>query len=245
MIGIIAAMESEAALLKSQMTKKRPLQAWKSANRPGFEFIEGALEGQDVVLLQCGIGKVNAAVGAALLIERYKPAAVINTGTAGGIDPSLHIGDVVISSGLLHFDVDVTGFGYVPGQVPQMPPVFEANTDLATLGERAVDELKDEGILPKDFNHRRGSIGSGDLFMDKPERIKAVKETFPAVLAVEMEGAAIAQTAYLAGVPFLIIRAISDVAGSDSPQTHDQFVEIASKHSAEIVKRIVQRHKGA
>jgi adenosylhomocysteine nucleosidase len=227
-------MEDELGLLKDAMQGSRVEQ---SGN---FEFVLGTLAGKPVVLLRCGIGKVNAAVGCALLIERYHPAMVINTGSAGGIDSSLHVGDAIVSEGLMQYDVDVTGFGYAPGQIPKMPLIFPVPAGLVEQGERAVDELKLEGRLPAGFSHRRGIIGSGDIFMDNEERIAALRRQFPQIRAVEMEGAAIAQCCYILGTPFLIIRALSDIAGTESPVKSEEFLPLASKHSAEIVMRIVR-----
>jgi adenosylhomocysteine nucleosidase len=234
MIGIIGAMEDEVTLLRGEIAGAKP------ESIAGFEFVSGDLEGAPVVLLRCGIGKVNAAVGCALLIEKYRPCLVINTGSAGGIDPSLTFGDAIISDGLIHHDADVTAFGYAPGQLPGMPAVFPVPEDLIRRAEQAVDELKKEGALPAGFNHVRGLIGSGDVFMNNEERINAVRKTFPTMRAVEMEGAAIAQTCHIFSVPCLIIRAVSDVAGTESPVTHVEFLPVASKQSGDIVRRIVR-----
>jgi adenosylhomocysteine nucleosidase len=234
MIGIIGAMEDEVSLLRSSISNMQ------KETLACFELYTGKLAGKPLVLLRCGIGKVNAAVGCALLINRYQPAFVINTGSAGGIDSTLSFGDAIISDGLVQHDVDVTGFNYAPGQVPGMPAIFPVPEDLIERAEAAVDGLKKEGVLPASFNHVRGLIGSGDAFMHQPERIAAIKKLFPSMRAVEMEGAAIAQTCYLFKVPALIIRALSDVAGLESPLTFDQFLPIASKHSAEIVMRLIR-----
>jgi adenosylhomocysteine nucleosidase len=121
-----------------------------------------------------------------------------------------------------------------------MPPVFPVPEDLIRRGEAAVDSLKQEGKLPPGFNHVRGLIGSGDVFMHEAERINAVRSLFPTMRAVEMEGAAIAQACHLFSVPALIIRALSDIAGAESPVKFDEFLPIASKHSGEIVRRIVR-----
>jgi adenosylhomocysteine nucleosidase len=234
MIGIIGAMEDEVTLLRGQLRNVR------AESAGGFEFFTGELEGKPAALLRCGIGKVNAAVGCALLINRFHPQAVINTGSAGGIDPSLNFGDAIISSALAYFDVDVTAFGYAPGQLPAMPPVFEVPEALARRAEEAVDALKQEGILPPSFNHIRGLIGSGDVFVHEGEYIARLRRHFPDLCAVEMEGAAIAHACFLFGVPALIIRALSDIAGAESPVKFDEFLPVASKHSAEIVRRIVK-----
>jgi adenosylhomocysteine nucleosidase len=234
MIGVIAAMEKELSILCDTMGK------FETKKIGVFEFFTGKIEGKDVTLLCCGIGKVNAAVGCAMLIQQFKPSCVINTGSAGGIDPSLKVGDAVISIGLIYHDVDVTAFNYAPGQLPKQPQIFPVDEKLIKLAEKSVDELKKEKALPETFNYCRGIIGSGDVFMHKPEHIAEVRRVFPNIAAVEMEGAAIAHSCHLFSVPVLVIRALSDVAGAESPVTHDEFLPIASKHSADIVIRIVR-----
>jgi adenosylhomocysteine nucleosidase len=229
-------MEDEVIILRKAMTEAKSFQ-----EKPeGFEFILGKLEGRPVALLRCGIGKVNAAVGCALLIERYHPEAVINTGSAGGIDRDLSFGDAIIAGGLIYHDADVVSSGYAPGQIPGMPAVFTVPEDLIRRAEQAVDELVREGRLPGTFHHVRGLIGSADVFMDTAEKIKQVKLVFPGIRAVEMEGAAVAHTCFLFSVPALIIRAVSDIAGAESPIKFDEFLPIASKHSGEIVRRIIR-----
>ncbi|MDR0301723.1 MAG: 5'-methylthioadenosine/S-adenosylhomocysteine nucleosidase [Treponema sp.] len=235
MIGIIAAMEKELSILRDAMGK------FETNKTGGFEFYTGKIEGQDVTLLCCGIGKVNAAVGCALLIQQFKPACVINTGSAGGIDPSLKVGDAIISTGLIYHDVDVTAFNYAPGQLPRQPQIFPVDEKLVKVAQDAVDELKREDALPASFNHCRGLIGSGDVFMHEPERIAQVRSIFPDIAAVEMEGTAIAHCCYLFSVPALVIRALSDVAGTESSVSFDEFLPIAARHSADIVIRIVRR----
>jgi adenosylhomocysteine nucleosidase len=235
MIGIIGAMEGELSLLKDSM------EAAASVKTGGFEFYTGKIEGKEVTILLCGIGKVNAAVGCALLIQQFKPDCIINTGSAGGIKPELKVGDAVISSGLVYHDVDVTAFGYAPGQLPKQPQIFPVEEGLIKTADDAVDELKLEKLLPESFNHCRGLIGSGDVFMHDPERIAELRRVFPGIAAVEMEGAAIAHCGHLFSVPVLVIRALSDVAGVESPVSFDEFLPIASKHSAYIVMRILRK----
>lgn len=237
MIGIIGAMEDEVVLLRSSMD------AVQTGRIGSFEFYEGVLEGADTALLRCGIGKVNAAVGCALLIERFTPDFVINSGSAGGIAAGLSFGDVVVSQALLYHDVDVTAFGYERGQLPGQPARFAADPALADLADRAIDELKAEGRLPAELSRRRGLIASGDEFMHDPQRIAALRGHFPDLAAVEMEGAALAHTCALFGVPFLAIRALSDIAGEESPMKFDEFLPIAARHSGEIVRRIVRNAK--
>jgi len=233
MIGIIGAMEEEVVLLRSAMANFAERRFGK------FLFIHGKLEGKDVVLLRCGIGKVNAAVGCALLIDHFHPTFVINTGSAGAIDPALTFGDVVVPDGLLYHDVDLTPFDYADGQIPGQDAVFVVPAALIAAAERAVDFLKDRAILPSNLNHVRGLIASGDVFMHEAEHIADIRARFPTVRAVEMEGAPIAHACALFDTPVLVIRAVSDVAGAESPLKFEEFLPIASKHSCEIVRRIV------
>jgi adenosylhomocysteine nucleosidase len=121
-----------------------------------------------------------------------------------------------------------------------MPQVFPVDDKLVKLAQNAVDQLKAEKILPSSFNHCQGIIGCGDIFMHEPQSIEKLRRVFPDITAVEMEGTAIAHCCYLFSIPVLVIRAISDVAGTESPVSFNEFLEIASKHSAEIVMRIVK-----
>ena len=233
MIGIIGAMEEEIELLRSNMENIECIKLGE------FEFYRGSLCDKETVLQRCGIGKVNAAVGCTMLINKFGPVYIINTGCAGGINPSLHFGDVVISTGLMYHDVDVTAFNYLPGQLPRQPQIFPVDGTLGTYAERAINELKLEKILPSDLNYCRGVIGSGDIFMHEPQRINELRQCFPQITAVEMESTAIAHCCYLFKIPVLVIRSLSDIAGIESPLKFDEFLPVASRHSAEIVKRIL------
>lgn len=234
MIGIVCAMDDEVRLLTAA------LEGAAETRVGGFQFTSGRLEGVEAVLLRCGIGKVNAAVGCGLLLDRFKPDLVINSGSAGGIREDLTFGDVVVSEGLLYHDVDVRAFGYADGQIPGQPAVFPVPSDLVRLAEGAIDSLVAEGVLPRSLRHTRGLIGSGDTFMHEPLRIAELRARFPRVCAVEMEGAAVAHACALFGVPVLVIRALSDVAGAESPMKFDEFLPLASRNSSAIVRRVVK-----
>src|SRR5690606_18776856 len=135
-IGIIGAMEEEVELLRSS------LENTATEVIANCEFTSGTYEGQEIVLLKSGIGKVNAAMSTTILLQHFGPDIVINTGSAGGFDENLEVGSIVISDEVLHHDVDVTAFGYEMGQVPQMPATFHANPELMELAEKAVSELE-------------------------------------------------------------------------------------------------------
>ncbi|OOE13715.1 5'-methylthioadenosine/S-adenosylhomocysteine nucleosidase [Fictibacillus arsenicus] len=229
-IGIIGAMEEEVVLLREQLSD---LQEKKLA---GCEFYQGFLNDQEVVLLKCGIGKVNAAIGTTLMIQMYEPDVILNTGSAGGFHTDLNVGDVVISTEVRHHDVDATIFGYEFGQVPQMPANYKPDQ---TLVEAAVKA----GARVENIQIAKGLIASGDSFMSDHERVEDIRKKFPALYAAEMEAAAIAQTCYQFNVPFVIIRSLSDIAGKDARVSYDQFLETASKNSAELVQQIVEELK--
>lgn len=228
-VGIIGAMDQEVALLRAQMSDVETL------SLAGCEFYSGTLAGQSVVLTRSGIGKVAASIATTLLLERFTPDCVLNTGSAGGFDPALHIGDVVISSEVRHHDVDVTAFGYEIGQVPRMPAAFVADERLKAIAQAAVAELH-EGIQCKE-----GLICTGDQFMCDPARITKARADFPTMAAVEMEGAAIAQVCHQFGVPFVITRSLSDIAGKESPESFDAYLETASLHSSAMVIAMLKR----
>ena len=227
-VGIIGAMAPEVAILRDRIDNPRNHQV------AGFEFISGQLEGRDVVLVQSGIGKVAAAVATTLMIARFNPDAVINTGSAGGLDAGLAVGDIVISSELRHHDVDVTAFGYEYGQVPNMPPAFKADPVLLEKAVAAANEVGGARVVT-------GLITTGDSFMCDPERIAAMQERFPGVKACEMEGAAIAQCCYQLNVPMVVIRSLSDIAGKASPMSFEAYLEKASRHSSAMVMALLKR----
>lgn len=228
-IGIIGAMAQEVSTLVSQLDNPHRYE------HAGFVFHSGMRYGLEVIVLQSGIGKVNAAVGTAILLERHQPDAVINTGSAGGFATDLSIGDVIISSELRHHDVDAMVFGYEIGQVPGMPAAYLADTQLCNVARSAITSLGEVKV-------REGLIATGDAFMADPARVEATRALFPSMLAVEMEGAAIAQTCHLYGCPFVVIRALSDIPGSgDNHLSFDQFLAVAADHSSRMVDQMLKQ----
>ncbi|PTM53231.1 5'-methylthioadenosine/S-adenosylhomocysteine nucleosidase [Desmospora activa] len=220
-IGIIGAMTEEVSLLRERM------------NRADIETIAGStchtgtIDGIDVVILQSGIGKVNAAIGTTLMIQNQQPDYIINSGCAGGFHPDLAVGDIVISTEIRHHDVDATIFGYEYGQVPQMPAFYQADPVLVTMAAKAAQTHLDLRV-------HQGLIASGDSFMSDDNRVALIKSKYPHLYAAEMEAAAIAQVCHQFRIPFVVIRSISDIAGQDAKLSYEQFMELAAERSAQI-----------
>ncbi|AXM90594.1 5'-methylthioadenosine/adenosylhomocysteine nucleosidase [Anoxybacillus ayderensis] len=225
-IAIIGAMEEEVAILREKIADRT------ETTVANCSFYSGTLDGANVVLLKSGIGKVNAAMSTTILLERFAPDVVINTGSAGGFAPSLNVGDIVISTEVVHHDVDVTAFGYAYGQVPGMPARYKAD-------ERLVQAAETSAVHIRDIQVAKGLIATGDSFMHDPARVDFVRTQFPDLYAVEMEAAAIAQVCHQFGVPFVVIRALSDIAGKESNVSFEQFLQKAALHSSELVQWMV------
>lgn len=226
-IGIIGAMDLEVEHLKSEM------QISRIVDKAGMEFYTGTLKGVDVVIVRSGIGKVNAGLCAQILADVFQVTHIINTGVAGSLNAKLDIGDILISKDALYHDMDVRIFGYQLGEVPQMG-CREFKADKAMI-EAAVSSCKE---VNPDIHVAVGRILSGDQFISD----KAKKETLIADFqgdCTEMEGAAIAHSAYLNKIPFVIIRAISDKADDSAEMDYPTFEREAAKHSAKLVEHMI------
>jgi len=225
-VGIIGAMEQEVTLLRDKIENRQTL------SRAGCEIYTGQLQGIDIALLKSGIGKVAAAMGTTLLLEHCQPDIVINTGSAGGLATSLKVGDIVVSNEVRYHDADVTAFGYQPGQMAGCPAAFTADEKLIKLAEQCIAKLN--------LNAVRGLICSGDAFINGAEPLARIRHTFPEVAAVEMEAAGIAHVCHLFATPFVVVRAISDVADSESHISFDEFLVTAAKQSTLMVDAMIQ-----
>lgn len=226
-IGIIGAMDLEVEHLKGEM------QISRIVDKAGMEFYTGTLKGVDVVIVRSGIGKVNAGLCAQILADVFQVTHIINTGVAGSLNAKLDIGDILISKDALYHDMDVIIFGYQLGEVPQMG-CREFKADKAMI-EAAVSSCKE---VNPDIHVEVGRILSGDQFISD----KAKKETLIADFqgdCTEMEGAAIAHSAYLNKIPFVIIRAISDKADDSAEMDYPTFEREAAKHSAKLVEHMI------
>ncbi|XXN63953.1 5'-methylthioadenosine/S-adenosylhomocysteine nucleosidase [Enterobacter ludwigii] len=224
-VGIIGAMEQEVTLLRDKIENRQTL------TLAGCEIYTGTLNGVEVALLKSGIGKVAAALGTTLLLQLCKPDAVINTGSAGGLAPTLKVGDIVVSDEVRYHDADVTAFGYEPGQMAGCPAAFVADDTLIAAAERVIKQL--------DLNAVRGLVVSGDAFINGAEPLARIRTTFPQAIAVEMEATAIGHVCHQFNVPFVVVRAISDVADQESHLSFDEFLSVAAKQSSLMVENLL------
>lgn len=225
--GIIGAMDLETKLLIEAMDESI------ETNLAGMTFYSGRLKGVDCVVVTSGVGKVNAAACAQILITHFCVARLINTGVSGAVHHELEVGDIVISTDCMEHDFDVTGFGYKYGIIPRMKTSnFIADIELV---ERAMAASKKEIT---DHKTLKGRIVSGDQFISSPQRKDFLLEHFDAY-TTEMEGAAIAHVAYLNNIPFVIIRAMSDKADGSAQVNYDEFAVVAAHHSSNIVMNML------
>lgn len=231
-IGIIGAMADEVAGLKELM------QDVEITRKASMEFYAGTLEGKKVVVVQSGIGKVNAAVCTQILVDDFQAEVVMNTGIAGSLNNDINIGDIVVSTDLVHHDMEATAFGYKKGQVPGMEYFsFQSDDALRGLAVKACREVN------PDIQVFEGRIASGDQFVADQGVKDFIVNEFGAY-AVEMEGAAIAQAAMLNHVPFLVIRAISDKADGSAHVDYPAFEKLAIEHSVKLTRRILREIQG-
>lgn len=229
MIGIIGAMHEEIIELKNMISN---LEEEKILD---ITFFKGTLEGKEIVLVEGGIGKVNSSVCTTLLIDRFKVDQLIFTGVAGGTNPNIEVGDIVISNELIEHDFDCTAFGMKHGEIPRMDTsIFKADKNLIKIAEKSALELFDKK------NIYTGRIVSGDVFVAEPQKINWLRETFDSE-CTEMEGAAVAHVCHLFKIPFVIIRSISDKANDDAKTDFCEFVKLASKNSKNLIIEMMKR----
>lgn len=235
-IGIIGAMANETEHLQ------KLLQSTKPEKIGDLLYFIGELAGHTVIVVKCGVGKVNAARCTQLLIDHYNPDIIINTGIAGGISPELNVGDLVIGTGFVQHDFDVTAFGHAhgypcTGEDDTKPTIFQSD-------ERLIHPLKSAAteVIPKE-KIREGLIATGDRFVSDPDEKKKIRELFGAV-AVEMEGGAIAQTACFDQTPFVAVRTISDLADGSAAESFDVFEKDTAALSAAVIKKFLKNIGG-
>lgn len=227
--GIIGAMEEEIILLKEKMEIEVVVK------KASMEFYQGTLNGKEVVLVKSGIGKVNAGLCAQILVDVFNVNRLINTGIAGSLKAEINIGDIVLSSDALQHDMDARAFGYARGEIPRMDTLsFPADPELIGMAKAACEDVNPE------IQVFVGRVVTGDQFVagrETKEEIASWTDGY----CTEMEGAAIAQAAYLNKVPFVIVRAISDKADDSASMDYPEFERQAIEHSVRLVENFVGR----
>lgn len=227
-LGIIGAMQVEVEILLSCLKNK------KETSVAGSAFYEGTLEGLEVAIVQCGVGKVNAAICAQILCDCFGVTHLVNTGIAGSLDAKLDIGDLFISKDAMYHDFDCVHFGYEMGKVPGMDVVaFPADAAMIQLASQAAEAVHPGHVTV-------GRVASGDLFVAEKKAKDRIIATTQG-MCTEMEGAAIAQTAYRNGVPFVILRAISDKADNSAEMDYPTFERIAAHRCAQVTQHLAKQ----
>ena len=222
-------MDEEVAILKESMEVQDTME------RAGMTFVKGIMSGKEVVVVRSGIGKVNMGICAQILIDCFGVDTLINTGIAGSLDARIDIGDIVISTDAVQHDMDVSMLGDPVGQIPRMDTFsFPADEKLVKLAVEVNKEVN------PDIQTFTGRVLSGDQFISGKEKKEYLVKTFDGKCA-EMEGAAMAQTAYLNKVSYVIIRAISDKADNSATMDYPEFVKMAITHYVGLVKGLVER----
>ena len=225
--GIIAAMKEEMQEIEKIMTEKQLQKIYE------LNFIKGKINTTEVVLVEAGVGKVNAARTTQILIDKFNVDAIINVGSAGSSNDELDIGDIVIGNKIVQHDFDITAFGHPKGYISNVGQFVESNDLLIEKMKQTISNLKDN-----EFKIKIGTIASGDIFCTELKMKEKIRNKFNAD-AIEMEGAAIAQVCKLDDIPFLIIRSISDKPDGNNNVTFDNFLEKASKRCAQIIKEFL------
>ena len=222
--GIIAAMQEEMQEIKKIMTEIEEKEVYE------LTFFKGKINNKNIVLVESGVGKVNAARTTQILIDNFKVEAIINVGSAGCANNELEIGDIVIGKKLVQHDFDITAFGHPKGFISNVGENVESDSKLIEIMEQTISKLQD-----KEFKIKVGTIASGDIFCTERTMKDKIRTKFNAD-AIEMEGSAIAQVCKLDNIPFIVIRSISDNPNGNNNITFEQFLEKASKRCAQIIE---------
>ena len=226
-IGIIFAIEEEINEMKkiSEITNEFEMF--------GIKFYETLISDKTCILALCGVGKVNSARCSQIIIDIMKVDFIINVGVAGGLSDNLNVCDIVIGSKLVQHDFDITAFNHEKGYIPNVGVYLSSDEYLLHIAESSKKELKNTSF-------HTGTIASGDIFCTDAKMSQKINKKFNA-LCVDMEGASIAQTAFLSGVPFLVVRAISDIPNNQNVMTYEKFLETSSKIVTKFLKKIIEK----
>lgn len=227
--GIITAMQEEKQEIENVMENIEKIEIYN------LSFIKGEINNSKVVLVESGVGKVNAARTTQILIDNFNIEAVINVGSAGAANDKLNIGDIVIGKSLVQHDFDITAFGHPKGYISNAGQYFNSDNQLIEQMKKAMKKL--DNI---DFNILIGRIASGDIFCTDMNMKEKIRNKFEAD-AIEMEGAAIAQVCQLDNIPFIVVRGISDSPNGNNNITFEQYLEKASQRCAQIIEKFFEK----
>ncbi len=230
MLAVVGAMQEEIDLLEQAST------ITERQTRAGVEVLRGQFRGVDLVLARCGIGKVNATICTQMLIDHYPLDKMIFSGVAGGLLPNMQVGDLVIASHVIQYDMDLTAFGRRHGELPDKGRTIESDPALVQMAADAYDAVfSGEAGGP---NLMLGTVVSGDRFIQDPDTLRWLQREFSA-LATEMEGAAVGYTCDLNGIPFVVIRGLSDTAGSEAASDFSANLSAVCQNSFRLLERLI------
>lgn len=227
-IGIITAMQEEMQEIKLKM------ELVEEEKYKDIIFYKGTISNRRCILVKCGVGKVNSARTAQLLIDKYNVSEIINVGSAGGIKENIEYGDIVIGKELVQHDFDITAFGHEKGYITDIGKKFYSDENLINKAYEVMKQMNN-----KDYTIHIGNIASGDVFLTNLKEAKYLVEEFNSD-CVEMEGSAIAQVCYLEKVPFICIRSISDTPNGNNNIEFDKYLQMASKRCAEFLAQFLK-----
>lgn len=228
--GIITAMKEEMVEIENKMDTVEEIQIYD------LEFLKGTISNSEIILVESGVGKVNSARTTQILIDKFDVDLIINVGSAATASDKLDIGDIVIGKKLVQHDFDITAFGHPKGFISNVGQYLESDTNLIEKMKTIIKEVEN-----KEFKIVIGTIASGDIFCTEIGMKNKIKTKFDAD-AIEMEGASIAQVCKLDNVPFVVIRGISDKPNGNNEITFEQYLENASKRSANIVEEFIKKY---
>ena len=226
-IGVIFAMKEELDEVLKQVDIKNEFNVF------GLDFYNVVFKDTECILVECGVGKVNAARTTQIMIDVMKVDYIINVGVAGGVSNSLNVCDIVIGEKLVQHDFDITAFDHAKGYIPNVGVYLNSDEYLLRIAEKEKESFNET-------NFHKGVIASGDIFCTSEKMSKKINEKFNA-LCVDMEGASIAQVAYLSGVPFLVVRSISDIPNNNNKITYEEFLEESSKVVAKFLLSMIEK----
>lgn len=226
-VGIIVAMEEEEEAILNIMNNIEEKDEYE------VTFKIGQIEKTKVIVVKCGVGKVNAARVTQILIDKFNVEYVINVGSAGGLNPLLNIGDIVIGEKLIQHDFDITAFDHAKGYIPNVGVYLNSDEYLLRVANEVSKEFTDIGF-------HNGVIASGDIFCTSDKMSQKINQKFKA-MCVDMEGASIAQVAYLSGIPFLVVRSISDIPNNNNRITYEEFLESSSRLVAKFLISMLEK----